>query len=331
MLNRNSVTNLEQRLFGSGVIVLERSEVLDKYAIKDETGEAIMTTYHVMDGIELIYYDVHMESVATDLEPPKGFFEVNHCKEGRIECSSDEGEFMYMSKGDFSVTKKSNKYKESYFPMKHYHGITLCIEIEKAQKSINKIFVDNDIDLKEILEKLWSNSDFWITRDNEAIEHIFAELYSVPEKIKMNYYKIKVLEVLLFLSAIDKKEEIIKEYFSKSHVDKVKEIQKIITSNIQRKYTLEELAKSQNIALTTMKRCFKGVYGSGVYSYIKNYRIEVAAKMLINTNKNILDIANKVGYENGSKFAAAFKDVIGISPSEFRKNKSICPNGVNWD
>lgn len=327
MLSNSSVTELEQSLYGSNVSVLERANVLDKYEIKDETGESIITTYHVMEGINLIYYDVHMESIAMDLEPPKGFFEINHCKEGRIECPSDEGEFVYMSRGDFSVNKKSGKYRESYFPMKHYYGITICIEIEKAQRSINKIFVDNDIDLMSILFNLCNDSDFWVTRANESIEHIFAELYSVPEKIKMNYYKIKVLEVLLFLSTIDKKEEVVKEYFAKKHVDKVKEIQRIITTNIQRKYTLEELAKSQNISLTTMKRCFKGVYGSSIYSYIKTYRIEEAAKLLINTNENILDIANKVGYENGSKFAAVFKDIIGISPSEFRKNKTICPNG----
>ena len=44
-----------------------------------------------------------------------------------------------------------------------------------------------------------------------------------------------------------------------------------------------------------------------------------AAKILKDTNKNILEIAGDYGYENGSKFSAAFKKVMGVSPSEYRK------------
>ena len=48
-----------------------------------------------------------------------------------------------------------------------------------------------------------------------------------------------------------------------------------------------------------------------------------AADMLISTDDTILRIANMVGYENGSKFASAFKAVIGLSPKEFREHKEM--------
>ena len=51
--------------------------------------------------------------------------------------------------------------------------------------------------------------------------------------------------------------------------------------------------------------------------------MKIAAKELINTNKSILEIANFVGYENGSKFAKAFKDIVGVSPMNFRKKSKV--------
>lgn len=70
-----------------------------------------------------------------------------------------------------------------------------------------------------------------------------------------------------------------------------------------------------------MKQCFKGVYGENIYSYIRRFRMELAAEKLMGSDNTILEIANSVGYENGSKFAAAFKNVIGISPKKFRTLK----------
>jgi len=45
-----------------------------------------------------------------------------------------------------------------------------------------------------------------------------------------------------------------------------------------------------------------------------------AAIMLKQTKENISEIAHKVGYNNSSKFASAFKDVIGKSPKEYRNS-----------
>ena len=45
---------------------------------------------------------------------------------------------------------------------------------------------------------------------------------------------------------------------------------------------------------------------------------EAAAELLRQTNRTVLDIAGQFGYDNASKFAKAFRDVIGVSPREYR-------------
>ena len=47
-----------------------------------------------------------------------------------------------------------------------------------------------------------------------------------------------------------------------------------------------------------------------------------AAALLRQTQATIAEIASQVGYENQSKFATAFRDVMKIAPAEYRKQNS---------
>lgn len=65
-------TYKEKLIYGSKATILKRENHLNIYKIDDDTGETIMTSYNIMDGIEVVYNDVHMESVFIDLDPPDG-------------------------------------------------------------------------------------------------------------------------------------------------------------------------------------------------------------------------------------------------------------------
>ena len=46
--------------------------------------------------------------------------------------------------------------------------------------------------------------------------------------------------------------------------------------------------------------------------------MQAAGLMLQHSDSTVLEIAGRFGYDNGSKFAAAFKDVMGMTPNEYR-------------
>ena len=69
-----------------------------------------------------------------------------------------------------------------------------------------------------------------------------------------------------------------------------------------------------------MKQCFKGIYGVSMYAYMKEYRMNAAALMLKNTDEPVIAVAGKVGYTNPGKFSAAFRSVLGVTPTEYRKS-----------
>ncbi len=62
---------------------------------------------------------------------------------------------------------------------------------------------------------------------------------------------------------------------------------------------MDELAERFQISLTGMKTCFKEIFGDSMYSYLRRYRMNVAATMLRqDSQKGIAEIAGAVGYES---------------------------------
>ena len=96
-------------------------------------------------------------------------------------------------------------------------------------------------------------------------------------------------------------------------MEKIRAIHEQITSNLQVRVTIEELSKQYDMPATSMKKCFREIYGDSIYSYQKRYRMNVAANLLMEDSKvEIQEIALKMGYENPGKFSSAFKSVMGV-------------------
>lgn len=310
----------EKTYFGDNITSFSQSEDCTVYRMKDESGDGIMTAIKIFPGITLLYNDFHMKYCSSQFHTKADFLCIDFCREGRIEWELDNDTFVYMKAGDFQINGRENHVADFGFPLQHYHGISLVFHIEEV-KEITKLYGGFSIDLAALSKKFSMLNKPFILQADKVLSHIFLEFYTIPDKIKNDYLRIKILELLLYLSVLEIPQHFDKRpYFYKTQVEKVKAIHELITRNLEDHYTLDELSKKFNIPLTSMKLCFKGVYGTSIYSYIKAYRMDKAAIMLKQTKENISDIAHSVGYDNSSKFASAFKSVIGKSPKEYRNS-----------
>ncbi|MBE6071866.1 MAG: helix-turn-helix transcriptional regulator [Clostridium butyricum] len=251
----------------------------------------------------------------------KNSIEINHCQIGRYECSYVDGGYCYMSPGDLSIGSLMKKKISSSFPLSHYHGITIVIKFDEIPEELSYVLEFLSIDLEYIRTFVCDENRYCVVRDNESIEHIFSELYFVREKRKEGYMKIKVLELLLFLSDLNIEKELSEtKYYNRKHVEIIKKVRNFIIKDITKHYTISQLSEYFNISSSTLKMCFKGVYGSTIYSYLRMYRLQTAQKLLLENSKNITEIAECIGYENPNKFSSAFKKEFGVSPKEYRKD-----------
>lgn len=291
--------------------------------MKGDSGDGQMTIYWVFDGVYLIYNDFHMTQCSSRFNSSARIFSIDHCREGRIEHQAGDDMCYYMESGDLRFDRMVHHSGEVYFPVSHYHGLAITFLLDYAEKAVQEAMPGVSVDLAALADKFCGREGIYILRKHPSIEHIFSELYNVPAKIRMDYFKIKVMELLIFLQALElsgQKDE--RPYFYSSQIEKIKAIHKLLTDNPAENYTTEALAKQFDLSVASLKTGFKGVYGSPIYTYIRTHKMNLAASMLVtDRKKRIIEIASAVGYDNPSKFAAAFKKNFGMSPAEYRKNR----------
>lgn len=307
-----------------GANVSEVVQTKDCLVLKlhDETGDGMMTMYSVFPGTWLMYNDFHMKSCMSGFQTKLDLLCIDHCREGCIEQEVTSDTYSYLEAGDLRVDRRINHTGKVSFPLCHYHGISIAFHLDEASEALKKEVRDFPINLYEIQKKYCQNSKPYVIAAEPIIQHIFSELYHVPTKIKNAYFRIKILELLLYLDALEintHKEE--RPYFYKGQVEKIKAVQKLITSDLTKHYTIKELSERFDIAMTPLKNCFKVVYGSPIFSYVRMYRMNYAATLLRkNKEYSISKIAGMVGYDSPSKFSAAFHQVMGKTPMEYRKS-----------
>ena len=267
--------------YGSNVECLMESEECQIMRLRDDSGEGRMTLYRVFPSVVLMYNDFHMSACVSEFQTAEDLLCIDHCREGRIEQEVGQNVFSYLGAGDLRVDRRIHHSGKVAFPLCHYHGISISFQMTAAAKELPEYMKDFSVDLFALQEKYCADRSPYVIPAEPAIEHIFSELYHVPRKIKRDYFRIKVLELLLYLDAL--------EQF--------------------------------DIALTPMKTCFKSVYGSPIFTYMRNYRMNVAASLLRSDKSlKVAEIAGLVGYDSPSKFAAAFHQVMGKTPLEYRKS-----------
>lgn len=320
MESMESMESIRDRVQDSGTQLLESLPNRKVYEYTTETGHAQMISEQVFDGIELVYNEVVMERITHNARPLSGLFEIHFCQDGRIECSFENGKCLYMNSGDVSIGwKKSDGYRHSsYFPTGFYKGLSLAVYVPRAQKAVDEFVGEGVIDLEAICNRFCEAHEFGLIKDTGRLKELCLDLYNVPQVLPEVYLRVKCVEIFVLLGTLQSVESHERDYFERAQVETIKVIHDTIVNDLGRHYTIEELANTYRLSMTALKRCFKGVYGITIYQYVKRCRMRAAAKELKESNDTILAIANRWGYENGSKFSGAFKQIMGCNPREYR-------------
>lgn len=316
--------SIRDRMQDSGTQLLDVSLNQKIYERKEGNGYARMVSQTIFDGIDIVYNDVVMEQIHHNAKPLNGLFEIHFCEDGRIECSFANGKCLYMNGGDISLGwKNCDAFRHSsYFPTGFYKGLSLAVYVPKAQAAIDEFVGQNSINLADICNRFCMGQGFGLVKDTGRLRELFLDLYKVPTILPDVYLRLKCVEIFVLLSTLPSIRGDERVYFERGQVETIKHIHDELLADLGNHHTIEALSERHRISMTALKRCFKGVYGITMYQYVKRCRMRSAAKDLVESDDTILTIANRWGYENGSKFSGAFKQIMGCNPREYRlKNK----------
>ena len=99
----------------------------------------------------------------------------------------------------------------------------------------------------------------------------------------------------------------------------VTEAQNLVKNRyMEAEISLDEVCSVLGVSNSYFSSVFKKETGKPFITYLTDYRMDIAAEMILNTDEKSYTIAEKVGYLDANYFSYVFKKKFGVSPSKYR-------------
>ena len=198
--------------------------------------------------------------------------------------------------------------------MPEMNGLELCKRIKENQNycHIPVILLTAKSMVSQIEEGLEAGADDYIVKPFQVslLKARIRNILSLREKMKTIYGESLSLKQL----GVEEPKE--NNDFLKQYID-------IVKANISNpELDVSVIYEALNMSRTNFYRKVKAVTGLSPIELIKNIRLEAGAKLLKESDMNISEIAQHVGFSSRSYFARSFKAVYGMSPTEYQETES---------
>ncbi len=87
-------------------------------------------------------------------------------------------------------------------------------------------------------------------------------------------------------------------------------------------FSIEELYHDLGISRVQLHRKLMALTGQSASHFIRNYRLEKAKELLLNTSKSVAEIAFETGFSDANYFSRVVAQAFGLPPTDMRKGKS---------
>ncbi|UKO96892.1 helix-turn-helix transcriptional regulator [Nostoc sp. UHCC 0870] len=200
----------------------------------------------------------------------------------------------------------------------------LGIDIHMSPDVLRTFFPGHDGEMLPQL-RLLAKGDDWQTliypEMTSAIALVVKQMINCPYQgiTKQMYLQGKVIELMALQLApiVNEQSELTASPRLKSTtVTRIHHAREILHFCLENPPSLVELAQIVGVSDRTLRYGFKTLFGTTVFNYLTEKRLERAEQLLRNGGGTVAEVANLLGYSHLGYFAAAFKRQFGITPSE---------------
>ena len=137
-----------------------------------------------------------------------------------------------------------------------------------------------------------------------------------------NLLELKFRELLLnIVTSEDNK--ILIHYFCRLAQVGVDDLREVMENNCLYNLELQQYARLCNRSLSKFKRDFAATFNESPGRWLLQRKLEHARRLLIQTDKQIIDVVLESGFTNVTHFDRVFKEYIGTSPIKYRKGSTV--------
>lgn len=140
-------------------------------------------------------------------------------------------------------------------------------------------------------------------------------------------YEFKIRELLgnfwlLFLQDTEKvRENAVPR--SAADLERLTLMTRFIRDHCTEKLTLEDVASAADISTRECTRCFRRGLNSSPIVYLTQTRVRLAAQMLTETTKSVIEISEDCGFSSPSYFSKVFREIMACTPKDYRAQKAV--------
>lgn len=290
------------------------------YQIDCVDGTGTVEVLTLFPGVVLQFHSFHCKSFhLAESKEVGNSLKINYCIEGRMEVRMSDHLFLFMEPGNLSIDTR--KAQDCFlFPCGHYHGIELLLHSSVLNQDGPELLKNFGVNVEKIPTRFCKASQNYVIRSDERFRQLFEAIGSAPAECRIPYLQIKIAELLLLLCASEMPEKSDgSSFMTMGQVQIAKQVMEIISADLSKHYSIESLAVPFGISPSSLKNYFQGVYGKNISAWLREARMSAASHALLKSNQPVAEIAASVGYENASKFSAAFKNFLGETPLEYRR------------
>ncbi len=243
----------------------------------------------------------------------------NFCTAGSCEVSLNNGNFVYVTKELLCIATDTAKGSPRY-PTSSYSGLEIIIDFsEQETRGLPALFGLDFAALAEAVtreggRRMVSPCEDWKQKAANLAARLSAQNISIEE---IRFFLLELLFHLLHNPA--NMQEAAGTPLTKGQRKIASEVGQLVSENLEKRFTVEELSAKYRVSPSSLKKYFTQLYGMPFSEYLRQLRMEHAAKLIATDALSIGEIAERTGYQNQSKFGSAFKIYFGIPPLEYRR------------
>ncbi|MGI0107000.1 helix-turn-helix domain-containing protein [Salinimicrobium sp. WS361] len=307
----------------AGELTIELPEKLGQGFIR---GTSFDSGVGIIEYNVTFYKDMEIHFTINQTHPLKFIF----CSEGRVNHAFEENEDIHTIDTYQNVIVSSSGYNGHvlYFKANETSHV-FSLEIIRADFSKRKNFGYKDIGPR--LEQLFKDDvakELFFYQGNYSIQaaDIVEDIAKKDHTgfLRFIYLEGKAYEMLTkqISQFIDDQQSDNKStMLRRSDVEKVKRAVDVINQDLNKNYSVDELAKEVGTNVNKLQEGFRYMFNLTVNKYVQQVKLEAAKEMLSQSDQNISQIVGQIGLNNRSYFSKIFKEKYGVSPKYFLNNK----------
>ncbi len=305
--------------------------ILPLLKISERLKKTFLNEIELRDGLKLMLNDYDLKKgVIIDFNIFNSPLEFVFCLSGRISAtiSTLEGkteEVMINKAMNMIFSFPNSKGKIVVTPLEPVRILSLHIA-----PAFLKEFIDNDFKLlpDEIKNFLTGNINNSFIYEGTITPDMYVAINQIMDcnfkgMARKMYLESKSLELMtLQISQLfeDLKPSRNQPKLTDYDAHQIKKIKNLMIQRLNKPLSLKELSDIAGMSHTKLNSCFKTMYGSTVFEFLRRHRLEFSRYLLNEGKLNITEIVYEAGWSNPSHFSKEFSKHYGINPKSYQKN-----------